>query len=764
MSQKAYKYLLQGGIYLSLLVVFFVFKNLLFPYITSKQISFNIIMEILGVFWIALLVKYPVWRPKKNYITLGLIVFFAVLTVSAIFGVDFNLSFWGDIERMLGVFHLLHFLLFYLIIITVFKEWNDWKIFFIISLLFSIFVSINTFSGSGFATIGNTLYVAGYIIFNLAFSLLLFSREKNKIFGILYLLPIPLLLYAFDNVSSAGGYVGIVAGILLALFLYGLLNKNKTVKIATISSFIMVFAFISYVFVFQRDNYLTRNVAFIRNIKDDASFQKNTFQTRLLSWKAAYKDFKNHPSLGTGHGNYAITFDKYFDPKFYSYTSSETYFDRAHNNLIDIASTSGSLGLLAYLLIFAAAVYYWIKAYLQEKIGIHEFIIVSALVTAYFIQNLGVFDSLVTYMGLMMTLAYIYWNYHKDEDDGLIYKAQGSSRSILRSNDRPLNNPEIYAFAVAGIVFLTILYQYNFKVLAMLKNTIDGQIAYAQTGIKTATDVYRQALSYNTPLDRDSRNSYIRLVISDPDALKKLKAETAQDIIDYAIALNEKNLAYNPADSLAQMTAAQTYMTAGTYYAGNQEKSVYYINLALEAINKSIAASPGRPPIYYQKAQILISMGDKSEATKVLKYAVSLNEDYPDSVCNLSRALFYFKEDAEAYRNMDICLDKNGAGVLNPAQLIKALVNHYLENNDLERSAKLFARLTELESSSSENWIKLATIYKKIGDSQVDEAAKMAWYAQADTAAGKAGELDPAVKQAADDFIQSLGLPSAEMK
>jgi hypothetical protein len=28
---------------------------------------------------------------------------------------------------------------------------------------------------------------------------------------------------------------------------------------------------------------------------------------------------------------------------------------------------------------------------------------------AYFIQNLAVFDSLVTYMGLMITLGYIYW-------------------------------------------------------------------------------------------------------------------------------------------------------------------------------------------------------------------------------------------------------------------------------------------------------------------------------------------------------------------
>ncbi|NCU31935.1 MAG: DUF349 domain-containing protein, partial [Candidatus Moranbacteria bacterium] len=44
------------------------------------------------------------------------------LAVSA----DYNLTFWGDVERMLGLFHLLHFLLFYFIIITAFRNKKDY--------------------------------------------------------------------------------------------------------------------------------------------------------------------------------------------------------------------------------------------------------------------------------------------------------------------------------------------------------------------------------------------------------------------------------------------------------------------------------------------------------------------------------------------------------------------------------------------------------------------------------------------------------------
>ena len=110
MSQKIYLNILRIGCYIGLLSVFLVFKNLLFPFITSKQIFFNLLIEILFVFWVMLIVKYPEYRPKKNYITFGLLAFFAAITLSLVTTVDVNLSMWGDIERMLGIFHVLHFL------------------------------------------------------------------------------------------------------------------------------------------------------------------------------------------------------------------------------------------------------------------------------------------------------------------------------------------------------------------------------------------------------------------------------------------------------------------------------------------------------------------------------------------------------------------------------------------------------------------------------------------------------------------------------
>ncbi|MBU1991881.1 hypothetical protein KKC67_02645, partial [Patescibacteria group bacterium] len=86
MSQKFYLIILKLGIFLSFLSVFLVLPNLLFPFITSKQIFFNILVEILAIFWIAFIIKFSFYRPKKSLITFGLIGFFTALLISSIFG------------------------------------------------------------------------------------------------------------------------------------------------------------------------------------------------------------------------------------------------------------------------------------------------------------------------------------------------------------------------------------------------------------------------------------------------------------------------------------------------------------------------------------------------------------------------------------------------------------------------------------------------------------------------------------------------------
>ena len=65
--------------------------------------------------WLVFIMRYPEYRPKRSYISWGLIAYFVAILASIAVSYDPALSFWGDAERMLGLFHLLHFLIFYFI-------------------------------------------------------------------------------------------------------------------------------------------------------------------------------------------------------------------------------------------------------------------------------------------------------------------------------------------------------------------------------------------------------------------------------------------------------------------------------------------------------------------------------------------------------------------------------------------------------------------------------------------------------------------------
>ncbi len=746
MSQKIYLTILKTGVYLSFISVFLVFKNLLFPFITSKQISFNILIEILFVFWLAFIIKYPEYRPKKSWISIGLIGFFAAMLLSCFVTVDFNLSFWGDIERMLGIFHLLHFLIFYFIIITVFRKWEDWRNLFIVSVAAAVIVCLyGQIKDMHYSTIGNTAYVSGYVIFNIFFALILYFRtfrdnfsfknQKGLIVGSLYLIAIFIMLSIFKMTHTRGAYVGLGAGIMAALLLFVILNKSKKIKIYSSLVAIIFAVLVSLVFVYPQSQ-IVKNSSILRTMTQISS-QAVTFQTRLISWKAAIKDFPNHAILGTGHGNYAITFDKYFDPSFYDYTRAETYFDRAHNNIIDIASTTGIIGLLTYLSIFAAAGFCLVKGYRKDKIGQYDFILLICLIIAYFVQNLAVFDSLVTYISLMVMLGYIYWL--SSEERGEASLREASPLNI------PLSNKEIYTLVGAGLIMLIIMFQYNIKPLKMLKGTIDGQIAFAQGNVISGAEIYKKALSYNTVLDRDSRDSLIRAIASRSNSLNNIDKQKAQEILDYAVELAEKNIKYNQQDSLMQMQLAQILNITARFNQDDQGKFYYYSDRAMEAINKSIEASPGRIPIYYIKAQILAIRNEQEKAIETLQYAVGLNEKYYDSYCNLARYYFVFKQEEEGYKAMGQCLDKGGAGLLAPADYIKGLINHYAEKNDWQKAIKLYEKLSVLEKDNVKVWISLAKVYAQIGEN--DKAIQ---------AAQKSAEIDPSMKDAVEEFIKKL--------
>ncbi|MEI7620763.1 MAG: O-antigen ligase family protein [Candidatus Falkowbacteria bacterium] len=677
MQPKTYLAILKYGLYSSFLTFFFIFSDLLFPYITSKQISFNILMEVLAVFWVMLIMTYPEYRPKKSYLTWGILAYFFAVALSAIFGVDFNLSFWGNAERMLGLLHLLHFFLFYLILITVMRGKSDWDRFFDVSIATSVAITIYGLATAYPAsTIGNTAYVAGLMIFNFFFALWrIFSLKDWYLRGV-YILASIMILVGFVRSDISGSQAGLVAGLAVMGIIFFFLQKGKKMKIVGGIVMGLMFTLLVLLFAF-RSNPIFDNTKIGGMLKAFSS-QNITLNTRLLSWRAAYLDFSNHPILGVGHGNYAAIFDKHFTPKFYDYSPNETYFDRAHNNIVDIVSTTGVLGLLAYLSIFVAVFFYLIKAYKQKKINAWQIATLSGLIVAYFVQNLAVFDSLVTYVSLFGLLGFIYFAYNQSE-----IKEVSAKKSALS------DEKELALWVIMIIIALVFVNNFNIRGFKMLGGVIDGYQYVASGEPVEGAAIYQKAFAKSVGYNRDSRGTILNLITGEPKMLLSLPQKDAEEVLVYVVELARQNADYNPNDSLIQTQLAKIANIAARFNYKDMEKFNDYSSISLSAIDTAIAASPGRFPLYYVKSDIHLTRGEKDEAIAALKKSIELKPDYPDAYCNLAKVYNFFKDYNQAYEAAGTCAKMGKASLLGTGDVTAKALEYFLQKKDNETAKYL---------------------------------------------------------------------------
>lgn len=750
MSAKIYLRILQAGIIASLGVIFFVFTDLLFPYITSKQLPFNILMEILLVFWLVFIWRYPEHRPQKSLISWGLIAYFVAILASCLVSVDINLSFWGDAERMLGFFHLIHFLIFYFILITVFRSWREWRVlFFLSTLVATVFSLIGLFGENPYSTIGNVAYVSSYLIFNIYFCVLLFFRQPGSFWRWFYIIPVLIMFWHFKSMHTSGAIIGLAVSVLLLFLLIGLTHIKKNIRRWFLGIFLV--AIFGIIIIFSQHQSAWFQDSFLRSL----TTQKSTFQTRLISWRGAAADFKNHPIFGTGFGNYAIIFDKHFDPKFFNYMIAETYFDRAHNNLIDITSTTGLLGLITYLSIFVAVLYYLWQIFRINGRRISgsgsglknlEILIIIVLLTAYFIQNLAIFDTFATYIGLMMVLGFIYY---LNQEKKASTEDSPSEELEINETDAPdrwrlkSQNQEFMALGILIIITYVVIIQANIKPWRMFHGIINGYSQIMSGDVAGGLDLYRESLS-GTPLDRDARTILVTLFVSNPNITSALPVYRVASDLDYVISLAQKNVDLNPNDSLSQMQLAQILDTTARFYYNNIEKFNKYSGPALIAIDRSIEASPGRIPVYLAKAQILLIRNEEEKAIETIKYANSLNPNFAEGYCRLGQFYLLMDKLSEAGEALDSCAAKGGVNQINSDRLLKLVISYYISQERYDQALLFTERLVFVNGQDPGIWLNLAKIYLAMGDDpKAKEAIKQAVL------------LDPSYKDQADELLKN---------
>ncbi len=175
-----------------------------FPFIVPKNVFFRIAVEIIFGAYLALVHLDPRYKPKFSKIVWSVLAFLGIAAVAGLVGLNIGTSFWGNYERMSGLFHLLHLVLYFFVLVNVFKEKKDWHSLLTFSIFAAVIMSFLAFAqwlqvpfllkSSGgnrlSGTVGNPTFLAAYLIFNLFFILYFWAKEKRfdfKLFSLSFL-------------------------------------------------------------------------------------------------------------------------------------------------------------------------------------------------------------------------------------------------------------------------------------------------------------------------------------------------------------------------------------------------------------------------------------------------------------------------------------------------------------------------------------------------------------------------------------------------
>ncbi|KKR97662.1 MAG: Tetratricopeptide TPR_2 repeat protein, partial [Candidatus Magasanikbacteria bacterium GW2011_GWC2_41_17] len=509
----------------------------IFPFVFPKAIYFRILVELAFGLYLILCLIDKNYRPKKTPLFIVLGAFFVILFLSTIFGVDFQRSMWGNYERMSGWFTLIHFGIYFVIVANIFCTWPEWRNLLRWSLLISIIVGITGFNfllpdnsimkiGGG-GTLGNQIYIANFVLFHIFIAWYLFRKEENKFwrfFAAGYgILGVAIMMYN----GKRGPFIGLVIGGFIAVALYSFFTKIKkwrTIGLGLIGAIIILSGLI---FIFRQSSFVQKipAVGSVANV----SFSSGTGETRLIAWKIAYEAWKERPLFGWGVENFYYAFNKYYNPKSLEHGYYETWFDRSHNIFLDYLSTSGILGLLAYVAIFIAVFWQIGAGFYKKLIDLDSLVFVSIFFLAYGVQNFFVFDHLSSYLIFFLMLAFVHFV--------ILSPDVRRGEAPLESTIPKMSKINKLSFAPAFIISVIILFFiYHFNIQPAWANNQDLETQkIMQTNFAAGFATMKSSLLINPYHLTDMRNDFSRVIVSYAQNAEALKSEIYQQSADFII-------------------------------------------------------------------------------------------------------------------------------------------------------------------------------------------------------------------------------------
>ncbi len=685
-----------SALFLVPLFALIVADSYFFPFITGKAFYFRILVEIAFAGWLLLAFLDPKYRPKWTPLMIGVTVFALITLAADLLGVNPTRSLWSNFERMEGWITIVHLWAFFIVAAGIFgsgeegkRLWHRWINFQLaVALIVGIHgilqlmgkADIHQGSTRIDASLGNAAYMAVYMLWNTGLAAYMFCVARaKKIANSAFLqwsYPILAVVFGFEVFQTATRctILGLIGGILLALFLYAVLGRNEPKRNRRISA-----AAIVLIFVIIGIFWANRGSAFVQksevlNRMASISWSGAQGQARNYIWPMAIKGFTERPVFGWGQENFNYIFNANYNPKMWN---QEQWFDRAHSVFIDWLSASGILGLLSYLALYVLfLVMVW-----KSSLTLGEKSILSGALAGYAVHNIFVFDNIASYI--------------------LFFAALGFANSLREGEpvrflgEKPLSAEGVSYIALPALAIALIAVIYVFNVRPIQANT--RLIAALRTcgGPNPTTALFKDALTVDTYVaNQEIREQFYscanRVLLND-----QISGVLKQEFFNFVKKSIKDQI------SATRWADARTYMLAGAFL-----NMVGQFGQAQPFLEKARELSPGKQTIDIELATDLINAGQANRAVAILKadYEAVPENDSVNKFYAL--ALVVENKEAEARR-----LFGDNPDIFETLQMAQA----YTMGKQLLKAIAIYKKILEKTPSDLNAAIQMARLQYTVG-------------------------------------------------
>lgn len=232
-----------------------------------------------------------------------------------------------------------------------------------------------------FSTLGWPNWLAAYLTLMVGAALALYFRAESRLVRSAMLAALAVMAACWLYTYTRGAMLGVgVASPVIFFLAYRRLGSVRPLLLPTL---VIVAAMIAAQLVSPPSMSLSTNLGGTNVAAAPEDVPEGgdvSVTTRLMMWRDTVPMIMERPLLGYGPDNFAEPFERYEGEDLQAFFPNGAVIDKAHNEFLQIAATTGLLGLAAYLWIFVS---YFRNAY---RNGGWPLLALSGGVLAYILQ------------------------------------------------------------------------------------------------------------------------------------------------------------------------------------------------------------------------------------------------------------------------------------------------------------------------------------------------------------------------------------------